>query len=258
MLHILRGGAKAVVAATAAGLALSVISTATAYAATAPSGVVTLIDPATNTALPNSALGSNQTFQPKLPATGVCPAISSAGEKVYSFMVPAGGDPTTLSFASGVPSNAFPSGDYAGYFDNTGTYWVSGGGTTDATGHPNNIPQMNWGAAISNLNLTTADLMPGGLATTWETGIICVSSNGTPTTTFWDPPIQFSPVAVGSGAGQDPNGFKWTPNPTGNPPVPESPLTIALPIGGLLVLGTGVVVNRRRHASRKGELVSAA
>jgi hypothetical protein len=252
VLHIARGGAKLAVAACAASVAFLAIPFTAASAATS-SGIVTLVDPATNQPVTNNqALSSGQTFLPTLPANAVCPANSGTnGEKVYSFMVPHGTDPTTLSFTSGLPSNSFTtgSGDTPGFYASNGTYWIQNGGTTAPNGAPNSIVQMNWGAAIQAGNLSVADLTS---QSTWDTGIICVKSTGAPETVFWDPPISFS------ASSSDPNGFSWTANPAGGPIVPEAPLAIALPIGGLIVLGVGVVVNRRRHTARVNQVSSAA
>lgn len=246
VIHPFKVGAKTVVGMMAATLGVSVFAMSSAFAVTA-AGPVTISNSVTGTPL-TGAQGSSTDFVAGLPQGAVCPAPSSTGERVYSFMVAPGTDPTTLTFTTGFPSNTFPSADVPGYYDTTGAYWTNGGGTTDSVGKPL-IPTLNWGAGIDVGNITIDDLTPGA-SDTWDTGIICVKSNGTADTTFWDQQVTFTR------SGSDSRGFTWTPVPNSNPAVPESPLTIALPIGGFLVLGIGVVVNRRRHATRTADAVS--
>ena len=244
MIHSLRRGAKAI------GATVTAVGLAAAFAA-APAGAATqagnlTIDVAGTTTPLTGPQSSSTIFSVSLPTGSACAQSTAAAQwHVWTFMVPVGTDPGTISFTGTLPSNNLgyfhdPNGDYVGPLNTSSTGLI--------IGLPND---MQWGSAVDFGN-TDEPTLTGGSTKTWVTGVACVDQNGV-MQTYYAQNITFNHTTA------DPGGrsFEWTPIPASPPLVPESPLTIALPIGGFAVLGLGVYVNRRRSNRRRGAVTVA-
>jgi hypothetical protein len=240
MIHPLRGGATALLAVVAGGVGLAVFG-ATAASALTSSGNVTIVD-ASNKAIV-TAQDAAVLFTANVPAGAVCPGSGAQGYSVDSFLVPAGTDPSTISFTTGLPSNGL------GYFDQTGNTY-EGGFPASSTGGIIGLPvqQMNWAGGLTLGDFTIAQLT-GGSSMTWDSGWACVFQGAV--VSFFDQQITFRTSTTASG-------MTYTPIPQASTVVPQSPLAIALPVGGAAMLAVGVLVNRRRTVRRKDATTVAA
>ena len=182
--------------------------------------------------------GSSTLFTLQLPANSHCSGdTASHGYLVYSYITAA--DPSTLTFSASGPSSGYS------LYDTTGTPFQQES-TAINSGNIAQAPGFNYDFfATPAIAATNGDFVitPG----TYNVGIACATNTGA-LDQYWNVQEIFTASA------SDPNGETWTVVPATQ--VPESPLTVALPIGALLILGAGVVVLRRRRHS--AESLSAA
>jgi hypothetical protein len=225
------------VAASAAlmGAAFSLYA-APAYASTL-NGTATITDASLN---PLSSGGSTTQFSVVLPANAACTGdTATGGYHVYSYLVPQGTDVTTLTFTSH-PSTGF------GFVNNAGVYYGPINTAINTGQIPTTPTNFEWGPWVSVDGVTVSTLLQGGTSGTWEAGLACANSSGV-LTDYWNTVVTFS------ASGSDPNGFVWTVGPGTS--TPEAPWSAVLPVAGVLILGGGFWVSRRRSA-RKAALVS--
>lgn len=234
MRSIVRTAAKVGIATASVSIA-GTVALAAAAGAVATSGPVTIVDPTTNVALAGPQASAKQ-FAANVPSPSLCPgSTASNGYHVFSFMVPAGTDPSTVSFSTGVPSTGL------GYFDTGGNY--QGPINTSTTGQVL-VPSagLTWvSPALGATGSYTVTDLTGGSTKTWDSGWACADTTGA-VQKYWDQQITFTTSTT------DAKGFTWTPVANVGANAPEVPLTIALPLGGAAVLGTGAFVNRRRSS----------
>ncbi|MGD0381472.1 MAG: hypothetical protein ABSC30_15970 [Acidimicrobiales bacterium] len=226
----------AVRAAMTGGVVALCAAPATAYASTL-NGTATITDPALN---PLSSGGSGTSFSVALPAQAACTGdTASDGYHVFSYLVPQGTSPTTISFNTGFPSTGY------GFFSSIGTYYGSAN-TASTTGQIIGIPDFEWGPAIHGDGLTSALLYNGGTSGVWEAGIACANSSGV-VTDYWNTEITFT------SSNTDPDGFVWADVPGLPTDTPEVATTVVLPLVGVGILGSGLWFSRRR-STRKAAL----
>jgi hypothetical protein len=222
-------GVSAKLAAAAAvaygGLALFGVP---AYAAGVNSGYAQITDPATNKFLPTGGSTTNWTITFGKPV--FCSGdTASKGYHVFGYIVPSNVDPGTLTFnAASGPSQGFP------LVDNVGSPYIAAN-TAAQTGQVVQVPTFNW-AAFSIDGRSATQILPAGV---YHVGIACADTLGNGDK-YWDELQTFTASTT------DPAGERWTASPP--PAIPESPLTIALPLSAVAIMGGGVVVMRRRHS----------
>ena len=181
---------------------------ASAASASTTNGTATIADP-TDVALASG--GSATNFTVTLPDQAACSGDSATGGyRVFSYMVPRGTSPSTISFSTGDPSTGY------GFFSSTGTLYESVN-TATTTGQIIGIPVFEWGPAVVSYGLLTASasepalLYTGGTSGVWEAGIACANSSGT-VTDWWNTEITFTSST------SDPDKFVWSavPGPPGS------------------------------------------
>ena len=181
-----------------------------------------------------STLGGTATIT--LPAQAACTGdTATGGYHVYSYLVQAGTDVTTVTFQ---PS---PSAGY-GILDTTGTYYGPANtaiNTGQIIGIPNNF-QWSQLTAASGFGLSVSDLLYSGTTGSWTTGLVCANSTGH-VTDYWTTPVTFT------ASNSDANGFTWAAVPGVPTGTPEAPLAILLPLVGVAVVGGAIGINRRRR-----------
>jgi hypothetical protein len=180
-----RGGAMVLLMAGAWSLYL-----ATAASASTLNGSATITDPANN---PLASGGSATSFTVSLPAQAACTGdTASGGYHVFSYLVPQGTSPTSVSFSTEDPSTGY------GFFSSSGTYYGAAN-TAVTTGQIIGIPEFQWGPAVQSDSLLSTLLAGGGV---WEAGIACANSSGV-VTDYWNTEITFT------ASSSDPGGFVW-------------------------------------------------
>jgi hypothetical protein len=183
--------------------------------------------------------GSRTRFAVGLPHQAACPGPSSAGFHVYSYLVPAGTDVTSVVFTT------HPSAGYGLVDARTKQYY----GSVDTRRHTGGIrsrPTFAWAPILGvNGSLTLSSLLHSGSSGQWDAGLACVDSTGH-VTSFWTVHLLF--VA----SHRDPHGFKWCVVPGPPTQAPEVPYALALPLTGVVVAG-GFVGFRRRRTRRSRE-----
>lgn len=231
---------KRIVLRTAPAVGLLVLCAAPANAsASTLGGTATITDTSGNTL---ASGGSTTLFSVSLPAQAACSGdTASDGYHVFSYLVPQGTSPTTVSFSSGDPSTGY------GFFSSTGTYYGAAN-TAPTTGDVISIPDFEWGPAVTNYSLLSALLYNGGTSGVWEGGIACANSSGA-VTDYWNTEITFT------ASQSDPGGFVWAAVPGVPSSTPQVPRAMALPLAGIAIMGGGFWISRRR-LSRKAARVS--
>lgn len=215
-----------VVLGTAAAAAILIgRSAATLAAAAVPSTAATVVD---SQSQPVYSGGSTTPFYLSLPgqvsgegsSSGVfCSNYSeSEPQDLYSYLVPEGTDPSTVTFAEG-PSTG------GGLFDG-GMYY--GSETLTNKGQLPTLPgPFEWEPNVSGGFLTLNDLLTEGTTPgIWEAGLACANTQGTDqgdVTTLWNFQVTFA------ASSSDPNGFTWS---VPVPPPPTTTTTTAPPSGG--------------------------
>jgi hypothetical protein len=167
---------------------------ASANGVSAGSAVTT--NPGTNAPLLSG--GSATTWTLDLPAQAACAGdTANQGFHVYSFIVPIGTDPGTLTFnPSTGPSSGFP------LVDTTGTAYIAAN-TAVNTGQVTSIPNFNFNLfATTSMGGTKLVLAPGQ----YRGGLACANSAGAGDR-YWETIFTFT------ANGGDPNGEVWTAQP---------------------------------------------
>ncbi len=211
--HSLRFGAAAVLVLLGTFAGLTVAGVTPAGASTIDA-TATIANPDGDTPLSSGA--STDEWTVTLPANAACDGDTvQGGYHVYSYLVPEGTDPATVSFTTGLPSTGY------GFFNNTGLYYgkVNTAATTgEVIGIPGNLefaPLLSRGATLDSLLYSN-----GNTSGVWEGGIACANTHGV-VTDYWQTEITFS------ASGTDPNGFTWTDTAGGAPSAPAAPTTIS-------------------------------
>jgi hypothetical protein len=185
-------GRLAAAGALAAG---TVLVGAVGLAATSvPAGAVTsatavITVPGTDTPIHGGA--STTPFSVVIPASAACPGDTEHdGYHVFTYLVPKGVSPTSVSFRTGQPSR------YLGFFS-YGSY-VGAINTAVSSGQVVSLPP-----SFSWTRLPADELFAGGArSATWEGGIACADIHGAVTTT-WNAEFVFTAST------SDPHGFTW-------------------------------------------------
>ncbi len=171
-------------------------------------GVATTASPGTTTYL--SSGGSNTLFTVFLPPQAACSGDSATnGFRVFSYLVQAGTDVTTITFPGGQPN--FGANQY-GLIESDGNFWEDQN-TAPTTGQIIGIPNdFQWEALITKgLALDSLLHQSSNTSGVWESGIACTNGSGV-VTDYWNTQLTFS------ANGGDPNGFVWSavPGPAGS------------------------------------------
>jgi hypothetical protein len=213
----------------AIGLATVALCLFSASAAFGVAGTATVVQ--SNGTTPLNSGGSQTSWTLKLPTGAACSKDTASGQyHVNSYLVNAGtvSDPSTLSFTSTGPSQGFP------LVDTTGSAYTAQN-TAINTGQVPQPPTFNY-AVFSIDGRNGTQTLPVG---TYNEGIACSTNSGA-MDNFWN--VQ---IVIQASAG-DPNGETWSVSSSSS--VPESRFVVLLPLSAALLLGTGVVILRRRHS----------
>lgn len=183
---------------------------------------------------PLNSGGSSTPYGVDLPANASCPGDTQHdGYHVFSYLVPQGVSPTTVSFKTGVPSKYFG-------FISYGAYWGAIN-TAPQTGQIVSVPpEFVWS------RLTGADLFPAGVDTArWEGGIACADVEGK-VTKYWNVEVQFA------ASESDPGGFIWSATAPVHGHGSAAGLAIGLPIAvGGVVCALFLWLTRERTLSKR-------
>jgi hypothetical protein len=226
----------------AVGLAAAVV---TMFGGTAAMAEGTLAGPATITNPSHVAItsgGSATNFSITLPTLAACSGDTTTGRfHVFGYIVPSSTDVGALTWdangpvlPNGVPTGT-PGGDFYTLYGQDGAPFVNQP-TAITTGQVVQPPAFNYLNFSPDGSGGTLIPLPAG---TYNVGIACVTP-GQVTDKYWNVQETFT-----ASASDSPNGEVWSVVP-GNP-VPESPLTIALPVTAAALIGVGVIVSRRRR-----------
>jgi hypothetical protein len=210
-------------------------------ATTIAAGASTLGAPATITnpnGTPRASGGSETVFAVALPQDATCPGLSHDGFHVYSYLVPAGTDVTSVTFAPAGPSTGF------GLIDAPTSSYYGPVNTESLTGRILALPTFEWARILGDNGgaPTLTDLLYSGSNGMWDGGLACVDPTGH-VTDSWNFQVMLSK------SHSDANGFTWCVVPGVPAQAPEVPFALALPLVGLVVVG-GFAVARRRRADR--------
>jgi hypothetical protein len=201
-----------------------------------------------------------------LPTSPSVAGCKNATTPLQGFMVPLGTNVQTLTFSGGIPG--VPNGQYlpvagtaalavtgsnsssntlnaAGVFpapvplSNAAFELDAAFGATSVLGYP--VTGTTTNPATPNVLIDSSNANPGK----WLIGVACtVNGSANPAggaENVWDVEVDFTSTPANGGA-------SWV-IPTGSGPVvPEAPLAIALPIGGVAMFGLAIYVNRRRRS----------
>jgi len=249
--------------AVALGLSLSVFATA-AYAGTVnanPNSITYAVQNSNPpTPLTGTNLASSTQFDLHLPANAACSYPGSTGEQFISFLVPEGTNLSALTYSKFPPqadqgtapllanSQAFPPETSA---SNSPAGLIT----------PSYLSDVEWdlliddGFTVQGTQLPTGKaLIPTGHNTAqYEVGVACLAGSGNgggfavnAITDYWAVPVTF--VLNGTNGCQDPEAlFCWNPGGGSGPVVPEAPLAVGLPVGGVAVIGSAIFITRRRR-----------
>jgi hypothetical protein len=217
---------------TAVLAAAATFSVGTAGAATV-NGTATIANPANGNPLPSGA--STKPFTVTLPSGASCSGdTANGGYHVYSYLVHAGTDITTVTFVN------FPSQGY-GFVDNTGTYYGPANtaiNTGQIIGIPNNF---QWAPLVTTAggSLPVSEILYSGSSGLWEAGLVCANSTGH-VVDYWNTEVTFT------SSNSDANGFTWAAVPGPPAQAPEVPLTLILPLVAAGVIGGGIGLKKYR------------
>ena len=178
------GAAAAVLTAL---ITVLVVAPVTAGAATASTEEITLPGSLT----PLSTGGSDTSYGVILPSGASCPGDTAHdGYHVFSYLVPKGVSPTSVSFKTGEMSKYYGFISYGAYYGAINT--------AENTGQIIGIP-----SAFTWSRLTPKDLFPDGQkSAVWDGGIACADVHGN-VTDYWNSEITFT------ASSSDPGGFTW-------------------------------------------------
>ena len=169
----------------------------TAGAATA--GTATIIQP--DTGAPLDSGGSGTAYGVGLPSGASCPGDTAhQGYHVYSYLIPAGHNPTEASYKGEFPSKWYGYISYGAYFGPVNT--------AEGTGQVMTLPQFSWTRYSSFLgHLFPRQCRQGHLG-----GRHPVRQRGGAVTNYWNTQLVFTRTSA------DPGGFTWrvvAPPPVG-------------------------------------------
>jgi hypothetical protein len=180
--------------------------------------------------------GSGTLYGVQLPPGASCPGDTAhQGYRVYSYLVPKGISPTSVSFKTGKPSRWFGYIAYGAYYGAVNT--AEGSGLVVEL-----PPQFTWA------RLTPKDLFPQGAhSATWEGGIACTTVDGV-VTNYWNSQIVFTASTT------DPRGFTW--KVVADPTVSGSHawlwVGVALIVVSAALAALAVAMNHRRRQTTPG------
>jgi hypothetical protein len=196
------------------------------------------------TATPSSLSGgSAQTFSLALSGgagTGLdgtnasCAADSNTGNTTfYSYLIPAYSNPGSEVVSAGAVSPGIGLYSTSGSVDNNNHNVGTGSG---------DIPSVTYSWVKTN---THHNLLQGNQSMIYEAGQLCWNQGTGAVTDWWNMEVTFTASTSDSG------GFTWSavPGPPSTPPAtPESPLAVALPVGGgAVIVGALLFETRRRR-----------
>jgi len=215
--------------------------TSAAQAGTFEAGRAVVTQPGESTPL-NSG-GSQTPFGLALPSNARCPGDSAHGYyHVFSYLVPQGTDPASVSFKTALPSRGF------GLFTQIEYYGAVN--TAPITGQIVDIPpEFVW------TRLTSSDLIPSGATTdVWQGGLACATAAGR-VARYWNVDVRFT-------AGRaDAAGFVWAVTKPVAPSDQPIPWQVIAPVLIGLALGVGFLRLTRPRPARppkRGRPVLAA
>ncbi len=217
-----------VIALTLAALTVTALTffTAQSAGAAATAGTAEITTPGEVSPLHHG--GSATLYGVLLPSGASCPGDTAhQGYHVFSYLVPEGVSPASVSFKTGIPSK------YFGYIAQ-GAYFGAVN-TDEGSGQIVGIPsEFTW------TRLTPTDLFAHGASTaTWNGGIACADIHGV-VTDYWNSEIVFRADA------SDPGGFTWTAVQAVTSSSNTGLLIGIVLIALALVLGVVALVLRRR------------
>jgi len=220
------------IATGAALAALGVVSFASAASATTGSASIT-----TPGGGALAGYQSSTTLYNITPPTGAtCSGTGAAGFLINTYLVAQGVAPPGLS--GGIPASGDTLYDTLGnniYAVAPGSVPVGGvGGAVEAGQLPASYDIHFNKAAFGTLSTTPS---------TFEAGLDCTNGSGT-VTDYWNVELLVKSVPA------DAYGFQWEINNPGTS-LPETPLTVGLPLGGAAVLGGAYFITRRRSARQQ-------
>lgn len=185
--------------------------------------------------------GSGTLFSVVPPAGARCPGDSEhGGYFVFSYLVPKGVDPRSVSFVRIAPSRGF------GF--RTPSHYYGGVTTEPNTGRLQQAPPNFLWARLS-----AGQLIPDGQdRATWEGGLACENAATASVTSTWNFEIVFHRDA------SDPRGFSWT---VANPATSSAGgfgLFVGGLLGALVVGGSAFYTWSRRRGSNLSETTETA
>jgi len=182
--------------------------------------------------------GSGTMFSVVPPERARCAGDSEHdGYFVFSYLVPKGVDPRSVSFVHIAPSRGFGLRTPSHYY---------GGVTTEPnTGRLQQAPPNFLWARLS-----PAQLIPDGQDhATWEGGLACENAATAAVTSTWNFEIVFHRDP------SDPRGFAWTVANHATTSTGGSGWLVGVVLGALVAAGGGFYAWSRRHSSNFGETV---
>ncbi|MGD0391945.1 MAG: hypothetical protein ABSC41_04820 [Acidimicrobiales bacterium] len=180
--------------------------------------------------------GSETLYGVVLPSGAGCPGDTAhEGYHIFSYLVPKGVSPASVSFKRGRADKGFGYIAYGMYYGAINTALGSG----LVAGLP---PDFTWA------RLTPNDLFPKGeKSATWEGGIACANTDGV-VTNYWNSEIVFTAST------SDPRGFTWrvVAQPTLGASHRWLWIGVALIVLSVLLAALAVFLSRRRDESSGG------
>jgi hypothetical protein len=236
---------RSVVAKTAAAAALAIGGFAAfgvpAASAATNAGNATIID---TSGKPLAQGGSATLWQIQLPQGAACSgATVGTNFHVFTFIAPVSVNLANLKYDSvGPHDGATPANAFVYPLYGAGSPFISTSTVTGSPLVPNPQPgsgaTFDWGSMSIDGSGGLANPLPAG---NYNVGIACADGANVGDK-YWAVQETFTASTA------DPNGETWTAaNPSTQ--VPESPLTVAMPLSAVAVLAGGVVILRRRRSN---------
>ncbi len=236
----IRTAAKAGVAVLVGAIALVSMTTA-ASAEHKNGGAATIINRATGQ--PINSFGSQTPFSFKLPNEAACSGDTAADNfHIFSYIADATAypDPGNLAYT---PDGPIPVGDGVVFtlYQTTGSPYVNKT-AAPISGFIQNLPDFNFN--LYSIDGRITDTAPDGTfvlpAGTYNIGLACANPDGT-TDKIFNAQVIVSP------SNTDTNGLTFEVVPV--PQVPDTPLTVLLPLSAAALGGAAFVTMRRRRSS---------
>ena len=163
-----------------------------------------------------------------------CAGDSASGSTTfYSYLIPAYTNPGAEIVTAGAVSPG------TGIYNTAGS--VDGGSHNVGLGS-GDIPSVTYSWTKTNLH---HNLLGGLGSAIYEAGQLCWNQATQTVTDWWNMEVTFTAST------SDPGGYTWSavPGPPSSPPqLPESPLAVALPVGGgAVIVGALLFETRRRR-----------